>query len=721
MTAFTWMHDGKKAGDRTLDKVLSSARASKLERMTQIREELLVEGQQFADDRELMNQVRRRWRIEEQDRRRLEAELRRVGAAVRKAAREAERKPLYVFARPLKGREITGRENKAFDALVGLPTPSVTKKDGLSSFHCKFTSRGLGERRDRWRPYNPGEAVKHLRYIIRESARELGQGGVVSNVSLDPDELAGFFAAVEHLEYQDRDNAHVYTSLVISLPHELTPKGRERLLAAICDEFVKLELPYVGVLHAPDPGRDQRNFHTHIMFSLRPFENLGGGNHVFSPDKYSDLNDETFIRPFRHKVATLMNEAMEREGHGRRFTALSDADRGLAPRSKRSGKRTIGESNRKRKQEQLTATRAELSQRLRLRQAFERIGKLATPLLNARARDYVGEAAATRAAVLGAMEILRDRIVATQARVERDLARASAAVAAAGGGAAPTPAGGAQQQAAPDPQKAGAVAEAAEALLRTPYPRQRRIGETFQLVPPNVGALQDAELFEAESEIQRAHQAKWAMLLEELGHAIDAAPRSPFFYVKGKLRLSHEHIPGGLHAWYHYAASDSDIVDLIKRWELEWQKREERKKAAAEEAERKRKRRQKEREANARELVRRLEPRVLHAAPGHLGGDIKGAIATIAQAAIEARLILQVGTTEKAYLFERGEDRAALIYLKRIVGGEELVGKLARIVDPSEFTARKPVVLTLPVKPPAKKSGASRGLDRHVDRDGPER
>ena len=100
MTAFTWMHDGKKAGDRTLDKVLSSARASKLERMTQIREELLVEGQQFADDRELMNQVRRRWRIEEQDRRRLEAELRRVGAAVRKAAREAERKPLYVFARP---------------------------------------------------------------------------------------------------------------------------------------------------------------------------------------------------------------------------------------------------------------------------------------------------------------------------------------------------------------------------------------------------------------------------------------------------------------------------------------------------------------------------------------------------------------------------------------------------------------------------------------------
>ena len=280
-----------------------------------------------------------------------------------------------------------------------------------------------------------------------------------------------------------------------------------------------------------------------------------------------------------------------------------------------------------------------------------------------------------------------------------------------GGGAGPpphpTPASGTKQQAEPDPKKAAAVAEAAEALLRTPYPRQRRIGETFQLVPPNVGALQDAELFEAESEIQRAHQAKWAMLLEELGHAIDAAPRSPFFYVKGKLRLSHEHIPGGLHAWYHYAASDSDIVDLIKRWELEWQKREERKKAAAEEAERKRKRRQKEREANARELVRRLEPRVLHAAPGHLGGDIKGAIATIAQAAIEARLILQVGTTEKAYLFERGEDRAALIYLKRIVGGEELVGKLARIVDPSEFTARKPVVLTLPVKPPAKKSGAS--------------
>jgi len=121
-------------------------RLGAMEGMAQIREELLAEGQQFHD-RELMNAVRRRCRIEEQERRRLEAELRRVGAAVLKAAREAERKPLYVFARPLKGRENTEGDNKAFDALIGLPTRSVTKRDGLSSFHCKFTSRGLFTRR----------------------------------------------------------------------------------------------------------------------------------------------------------------------------------------------------------------------------------------------------------------------------------------------------------------------------------------------------------------------------------------------------------------------------------------------------------------------------------------------------------------------------------------------------------------------------------------------
>ena len=160
--------------------------------------------------------------------------------------------------------------------MVGLrvPRPSAVGKDGFSSFHCKFTSRGGGN--GGGRAYTRSEVIKSVRYILRDAAREIEGGGIVSNISLDPDAIAGVFAAIEELEMLGRDNANVYMSLVISLPHELDADQREEVLKELCSVFVELGVPVVGVLHKPDNNGDQRNYHTHITFSMRPFENGKG-------------------------------------------------------------------------------------------------------------------------------------------------------------------------------------------------------------------------------------------------------------------------------------------------------------------------------------------------------------------------------------------------------------------------------------------------------------
>lgn len=103
MTKATWMYDGKKAGPATVTATLDGSRAAKLQRMAEIREALVAEGRAFADERALNNAVRKRWCLEDRERREREAHFRRVGAAARKALRAAERKPLYVYAAPLRG------------------------------------------------------------------------------------------------------------------------------------------------------------------------------------------------------------------------------------------------------------------------------------------------------------------------------------------------------------------------------------------------------------------------------------------------------------------------------------------------------------------------------------------------------------------------------------------------------------------------------------------
>lgn len=159
-----------------------------------------------------------------------------------------------------------------------------------------------------------------VRYILRDAAREIEGGGLVSNIGREPDTIASFFAALEELEFAGRANANVYTGVIVSLPHELDGTGRETLLREICRPLVALDLPYAAVLHAPDPEGNPLNFHAHVMFSWRQFAVLPDG-FSFATHTLGSLNQTDFVTDFRDHAAAAMNKAMVTAGHPRRFTA----------------------------------------------------------------------------------------------------------------------------------------------------------------------------------------------------------------------------------------------------------------------------------------------------------------------------------------------------------------------------------------------------------------
>lgn len=596
MTRHVWIHDGRKADAASLTAILSAARADKMRRLDALRLAMQAEAADEADARALHKATKKRLREIDRELRKLDAHLRKVGAASRKASRERDR-TILTYARAYGGGQIGDREIKQFDKLFHFGKPSATKADGLSSFHCKFTSRGFGERRaNRSRTYKPGEAVRHLRYIIRAGAREPGVDGLVSNISQDPDELAGFFAALEDLEAHDRANANVYMSLVLSLPHELTPAAREQILRDACALLAEHDLPYAGVLHAPDPRGDQRNFHAHVMFSLRPCVIDGLGRYAFATDKSSDLNDESFIEPFRHKVADILNTAMARENHPRRFTALSDADRGLEPRSKRSGKSSPGEKHWQRKQEDLARMQQERAALLQRQAILQRLrgavtGIAAEPGQDRRAMiaDFVARARtnlASKAAELRAISVRRavllrqltdDTHAAARAHLQSLTERLQNAQPRA---RQPLPESQAQPllhrpPATHDPERRRAIAAAARSLRQTVFPPIVRTATGFAIAPGFTSQHVDVDRFEAEVIIQRIHARKWEATLTALKRHVEGSGRSPFVAGEGRPKLDPYSLDMRLRDAYWAAYPSRDMQTLLEGLRRDWQVREE--------------------------------------------------------------------------------------------------------------------------------------------------
>ncbi|WP_343342881.1 hypothetical protein WJT74_06355 [Sphingomicrobium sp. XHP0239] len=207
--------------------------------------------------------------------------------------------------------------------------------DGKFSLHFSFVARGLASRGKRvWRS---GEAVRASRYITREDALEDEERGWWSNIADDRSELVAFLRTLEDVERHDRRNANVYCTEIISLPYEMTAQQRRETVDAICGFFRERGLPFVAALHKPDRGGDQRNYHCHLIYSLRPARRLEPFEWSFGLAKNTDINCPEGIRCRRQAVVATINDHLHRAQIAKIYTPLSNQARGMPPPPPKNG------------------------------------------------------------------------------------------------------------------------------------------------------------------------------------------------------------------------------------------------------------------------------------------------------------------------------------------------------------------------------------------------
>lgn len=199
--------------------------------------------------------------------------------------------------------------------------------DGLSSIHFDFVPRGFASKKGRF--WRAGEAERASLYITAHESLEDGELGWHSNVADDRNELRNFWRVLEAAERHDRANANVYVAEIIELPCEASPRLRRRMVRRIATRLERRGLAYVAAIHKPDRGGDQRNFHLHLMYSLRPSERIAAHEWEFGISKVGDINTADGIRERRRCVVRDINATLHAAHIGKRYTALSNGARGL--------------------------------------------------------------------------------------------------------------------------------------------------------------------------------------------------------------------------------------------------------------------------------------------------------------------------------------------------------------------------------------------------------
>lgn len=115
---------------------------------------------------------------------------------------------------------------------------------------------------------------------------------------------------------EKRKDAQLCRELEISLPHELTPQQRTRLIGG----FVTLQCVQLGMvadvsIHDADQKGGAEQPHAHVMLTLRPLDGDGDG---FSK-KAREWNDPKLIEKWRAAWAEACNAALAAAGHAARI------------------------------------------------------------------------------------------------------------------------------------------------------------------------------------------------------------------------------------------------------------------------------------------------------------------------------------------------------------------------------------------------------------------
>jgi hypothetical protein len=198
-------------------------------------------------------------------------------------------------------------------------------------FAVQVLGRGSGRKNlDGTPKLKPDNAVAAAAYRAGDKLRDEREGkaqnysrrgGVVYRDILVPEGAAMWLAdreqlwnAVERME--SRRDAQLAREINLALPHELSAEARRELTVAFVKEhFVARGMVADIALHDPQPkkGDDPRNFHAHIMLTLRKATKAG-----LHEVKTREWNSRQLLDHWRQAWAQHVNRALERVGRKER-------------------------------------------------------------------------------------------------------------------------------------------------------------------------------------------------------------------------------------------------------------------------------------------------------------------------------------------------------------------------------------------------------------------
>lgn len=133
---------------------------------------------------------------------------------------------------------------------------------------------------------------------------------------------------VEHREDQSTrpHDAQVARELEISLPHELSHEQRKELVTEfIFDRYVSKGFVADISYHRPGKGGDDRNYHAHILLTMRSLKDNG----EFGNKDRTWLDRKKLLKAERKAWAEYANRALDRIGSKERIYAESFEERGI--------------------------------------------------------------------------------------------------------------------------------------------------------------------------------------------------------------------------------------------------------------------------------------------------------------------------------------------------------------------------------------------------------
>lgn len=264
------------------------------------------------------------------------------------------------YARRIAHLYIAARHRCAAATAAGSVAARRRKETDLASYHLSAqpVKRSEGRSVVAMAAYRAGVALKDdRRGTVADYSR---RRGVVHEEIVVPEGCAAWLGDREtlwnHVEaIEQRRDAQLAREINMALPHELTPEERLALVRAfVREEFVSLGMVVDFAIHAPVPekGDDPRNFHAHLLLTMRQATPLG-----FRRVKTREWNSDCMLIRWRKAWAAHQNNALRGRGRkarvdhrtlaAQRTSALSRGDRVEAVALERAPELHVGPKVRK--------------------------------------------------------------------------------------------------------------------------------------------------------------------------------------------------------------------------------------------------------------------------------------------------------------------------------------------------------------------------------------